>query len=232
MEEAEQGKSLPRLGLVATDEVRIAGLRAVLGDHSGRELVLLSEPGALETIGLDLVLVDSSATDHLLELLTSFRRLRPKIRLLVIGGENEPGFIEDAITAGARGVLSVTASAEEVCMAVEVVSDGSVWAPRRILSRLLDRANDTPPPAAVEVHLTARELEVLELLLLGLSNREIAHALDVEQATVKAHLGRLMRKAGVTNRTALGVHAIEARWVQPATPRSGLTSKPREQGST
>jgi DNA-binding NarL/FixJ family response regulator len=110
-------------------------------------------------------------------------------------------------------VLSFNASAEEVCMAVEVVRDGSVWAPRKILSRLLDRANEAPLPAPAEVHLTRRELEVLDLLLLGLSNREIAHALHVEQATVKAHLGRLMRKAGVTNRTALGVHAMEAKWV-------------------
>jgi DNA-binding NarL/FixJ family response regulator len=213
MGEAEQGNALPRFGLVATDEVRIAGLRAVLTDGSGSELVLLSEPRALETIGLELVLVDSSATDHLLELLTSFRRLRPRIRLLVMGGENEPGFIERAIAAGARGVLSFNASVDEVRMAVDVVNDGSVWAPRKILSRLLDRATEAPPPAAVEVHLTRRELEVLDLLLLGLSNREIAHALNVEQATVKAHLGRLMRKAGVTNRTALGVHAMEAKWV-------------------
>ena len=213
MNEAEQGKTLPQLGLVATDEVRIAGLRSVLTDGFGRDLVLLSEPNALETIGLELVLVDSSVTEHLQELLMSFRSMRPKIRLLVIGGADEPGFIEQAIAAGARGVLSFSASADEVRMAVEVVSDGSVWAPRKILSRLLDRATDAPPPAAAEVHLTRRELEVLDLLLLGLSNREIAHALEVEQATVKAHLGRLMRKAGVTNRTALGVHAMEAKWV-------------------
>jgi DNA-binding NarL/FixJ family response regulator len=213
MVEAEQGKSLPRIGLVATDEVRIAGLRALLTDGSGRELVLLSQPRSFLSMGLDLVLVDSSATDHLQELLASFRSMRPRIRLLVIGGDNQPEFIEQSLAAGARGVLSFAASAEEVRMAVEVVSDGSVWAPRRILSRLLDRANDTQPPAAAEVHLTRRELEVLDLLLLGLSNREIAHSLDVEQATVKAHLGRLMRKAGVKNRTALGVHAMEAKWV-------------------
>jgi DNA-binding NarL/FixJ family response regulator len=215
MVEAEQGKALPRIGLVATDEIRIAGLRAVLTDGFGSELVLLSEPNSLDMMAFDLVLVDSSATDHLLELVASFRSMRPKIRLLVIGGENEPEFIEEAIAAGARGVLSLSATADEVRMAVEVVSDGSVWAPRRILSRLLDRATDAPPPAAAEVHLTRRELEVLDLLLLGLSNREIAHALDVEQATVKAHLGRLMRKAGVSNRTALGVHAMEAKWVEP-----------------
>ena len=213
MDEAEQGKTLPQIGLVATDELRIAGLRALLADDSSREIIVLSEPRALETLGLELVLIDCSATDHLPELLATFRRLRPRIRLLVIGGNDDPDFIEQTIAAGARGVLSFEATAEEVMMAVRVVSEGSVWAPRRILARLLDLATEPPSAAAVDVHLTRRELEVLHLLLLGLSNREIAHALKVEQATVKAHLGRLMRKAGVANRTALGVHAIEAKWI-------------------
>lgn len=212
MQEAEQGISLPRIGLVATDELRIAGLRTILSGVSKADLVVLSTPRALETAGLELVLIDVSATRHLLGLVASFRRLRPKIRLLVLGGDNQPEFIEAVIGAGARGVLSHQATEQELRMAVSVVNDGSVWAPRKILSRLLDRANE-PAPAPAEVHLTKRELEVLRLLMLGLSNREIAHALSVEQATVKAHLGRLMRKAGVANRTALGVHALESKWV-------------------
>jgi DNA-binding NarL/FixJ family response regulator len=103
MAEAEQGNTLPRIGLVATDELRIAGLRAVLSDGAGMELVMLSEPRALETAGLELVLIDALATDHLLGLLASFRRLRPRIRLLVIGGDDRPEFIEDAIAAGRAG---------------------------------------------------------------------------------------------------------------------------------
>jgi DNA-binding NarL/FixJ family response regulator len=212
MEEAEQGKTLPRIGLVATDELRIAGLRSVLSDGGGMEIVLLSEPRALETARLEVVLVDASSTDHLVELLTSFRRLRPRIRLIVMGGGSDFEFIEQVISVGARGVLSLEASEKELLMAVEVVNDGSVWAPRRVLSRLLDRANASPVPPT-EVRLTNRELEVLKLLMRGLSNREIADALTVEQATVKAHLGRLMRKAGVTNRTALGMHALTLKWV-------------------
>jgi DNA-binding NarL/FixJ family response regulator len=212
MQEAEQGKTLPRIGLVATHELRIAGLRSVLSDGAGMEIVLLSEPGALETARLELVLVDASSTDHLLELLASFRRLRPRIRLIVLGGTTDFEYIERVIAVGARGVLSHEATEKEVLMAVEVVNDGSVWAPRRVLSRLLDRANEAPGLPS-EVHLTKREIEVLRLLMLGLSNREIAHSLSVEQATVKAHLGRLMRKAGVSNRTALGMHALTLKWV-------------------
>jgi DNA-binding NarL/FixJ family response regulator len=212
MGEAEQGKTLPRLGIVTTDELRIAGIRALFADSGKMEVVLLSEPGTLESAGLDLVLIDAASTPHLPELVASFRRLRPRIRLLVMGGDNQLEFIEQVIGAGARGVLSSESTEEELRMAVSVVSDGSVWAPRKVLSRLLDRANEAPRGAA-PVHLTKREIEVLNMLIQGLSNREIAHALAVELATVKAHLGRLMRKAGVDNRTALGVHAIEAKWV-------------------
>ncbi len=68
---------------------------------------------------------------------------------------------------------------------------------------------------AVPVRLTRRELEVLRLLVLGHPNRQIALALGVDEGTVKAHMGRLMRKAGVDNRTALSMRAIEQQWAQP-----------------
>ena len=216
MDEGLQGNRVSRLGLVATDEVRIEGLRALLEAAEAQpryELVLLAEPGALDAERLNLALIDAGSTDHLFELLATFRRLRPRIRLVVISGESDVEFIERTIEAGARGVLHHAASERELRMALEVVGDGSVWAPRRVLSRLLDRAHGAPA-AADRVKLTAREVEVLGLLVLGLPNREIAAAMGVELVTVKAHLGRLMLKAGVSNRTSLGVHALAARWVK------------------
>jgi DNA-binding NarL/FixJ family response regulator len=137
--------------------------------------------------------------------------MRPTLRLIVLGGQDEPAFIEDAIAAGARGVLSHEASEASLRQALEVVRDGSVWAPRKILSRLLDRASEAPQSPAT-IHLTVKELDVVRMLVLGLSNREIAHALGVEPATIKGHLGRLMRKAAVRSRTALTLRAIEHRW--------------------
>jgi DNA-binding CsgD family transcriptional regulator len=57
-------------------------------------------------------------------------------------------------------------------------------------------------------HLTAREKEVLELILQAQSNREIARQLGIEERTVKAHVGRLMRKTGADNRVELTMHAM------------------------
>jgi DNA-binding NarL/FixJ family response regulator len=98
-------------------------------------------------------------------------------------------------------------------MAVEVVLDGSVWAPRKVLARLLDQTLQEGNTAShAFVVFTKREQEVLRLLVLGHPNRQIASLLGVDEGTVKAHMGRLMRKAGVQNRTALSVRAIERQW--------------------
>jgi DNA-binding NarL/FixJ family response regulator len=213
MDGAEQGSSLPRLGVVATDELLITGLRTLLESPPGWEIVVLAEPGTLVATILELVLIDVGATDHVLELVTSFRRLRPNLRVLVMGGPRDESFVEAVILAGARGVLGYDTGETNLRMALEVVRDGSVWAPRRILSRLLDRATAAQTESMGGIHLTNREREVLTLLALGLSNREIAHALSIEVGSIKAHLTRLMGKAGVSSRTALGVHAIEAKWL-------------------
>jgi DNA-binding NarL/FixJ family response regulator len=84
-----------------------------------------------------------------------------------------------------------------------------VWAPRKVLARLLDRSEqERSGTRAVTPAFTARERDVLGLLHAGRSNREIATALDIDESTVKAHIGRLMRKVGVTNRIALTVHPL------------------------
>ena len=93
--------------------------------------------------------------------------------------------------------------------AVEVVTSGSIWAPRRLLSTLIDRllgASDgsltNAPP-----RLTERERQVLDLILQAYPNREIARELGIEERTVQAHVGRLMRKTGTENRLDLLMRA-------------------------
>jgi DNA-binding NarL/FixJ family response regulator len=93
-------------------------------------------------------------------------------------------------------------------MAIEMVRDGSVWAPRKVLSRLLDKQRNAPKSPASVPRFTARERQVLNLLHAGQPNREIAHALGIDEGTVKAHIGRLMRKVGVNNRIALTIHPL------------------------
>jgi DNA-binding NarL/FixJ family response regulator len=202
MEEAPPTRA-DRIGVVATDPMRVLGLKAIFPQI---DVVHLSAPGALGETNLALVLIDAECTSHLFELIATFRHLRPNQKLLVLGNETEPEYIQRVIGTGAKGYLALTAKESEIRMAIDVVRDGSVWAPRKVLARLLDskpggsNAPNTPP------HFTARELEVLALLRAGRSNREIGLALAIDQSTVKAHIGRLLRKVGVNNRIALTVH--------------------------
>lgn len=211
-----EGEALPkRIGVVATDPLRILGLRTILDEEpvnggGGTEVVPLSAPRALGTRGLAVVIIDADATPFLLELLASFRRMRPELRLIVLGASSEFQYIERIIGAGAKGYLSHSAGEAELRMAMAVVEDGSVWAPRKVMARLVGDAR----AARLTPKFTVRESQVLMLLVDGCSNKQIGQSLGIDEATVKAHVGRLMRKVGVSNRTALTVHALSRSGVE------------------
>jgi len=205
MEEAPP-KRADRVGVVATDQLRVLGLKAIFSEELQLEIVHLSIPGALDDADLSLVLIDAECTTHLFELIATFRQVRPLLNLIVLGNETSQDFVQRVIGAGAKGYLALTAKEADIRMAVEMVRDGSVWAPRKVLSRLLDTQRTGVRSGAAIPRFTAREIEILNLLRGGQPNREIAVALGIDQGTVKAHIGRLMRKVGVSNRIALTVH--------------------------
>lgn len=207
----------PRIGLVGLDEMRTLGLAGLLGDGAAVDLLPLTAPGALHTPGLSLALIDAEAVAPIFEVLAAFRNECPSLRLLVLGAEVDLAYITRVIGAGAKGYLSYRCSEEELTLALRVVQDGSIWAPRKVLANLLEGAQDAQRLAEpTEVRFTRREREVLQLLALAHPNREIAAQLGVDEGTVKAHLGRLMRKAGVDNRTALSMRAIARGWTKGA----------------
>jgi len=205
-----------RIGLVATDPLRIIGLQVMFSESSA-EVIALSVPGALDASGVSLILIDAGCTDHLFELLATFHRRRPRLRLIVIGMQEDHEYIQQVIGAGAKGYLTHTAKESEIRLAIEIVQDDSVWAPRKVLARLLESsAAETANAAAqsakaaekIAPKFTEREGQVLRLLVAGSPNREIARELGIDAVTVKAHVGRIMRKVGVANRIALTVETL------------------------
>jgi DNA-binding NarL/FixJ family response regulator len=200
-----------RVGLVASDPLRILGLQTIFPEGGPVEMIPLSVPGALDASGVSLILIDSACTEHIFELLATFRRTRPRFRLIVLGLEEDHDHIERIIGAGAKGYLAQTAKEGEIRMAIEIVQDGSVWAPRKVLARLLESTRAEAVAAAKparEPKFTERELQVLRLLVAGHPNRTIGEELGIDVATVKKHVGKLMRKVGVENRIALSVHVV------------------------
>ncbi len=205
MDTDEPSRPLLRIGIVFADELRIEGLREAL--TSVAELIPMTAPETLREDKLSMVLIDGRE-DDLFTLMAAFRRARPGLRLIVLGTRNEPRYIQQVVASGAKGYLLHTAHPKEIIMAVEVVADGSIWAPRKVLASLIDTYSPAEPRRR-GVQLTGREQQVIDLLIAGRSNAEIGRSLGIEVKTVKVYVGRLLQKLSVPNRVALTVRALE-----------------------
>jgi DNA-binding CsgD family transcriptional regulator len=117
--------------------------------------------------------------------------------------------IHDALDAGALGYLLKDADAAEVVRAIRAASRGEAPLDPRVARAVLARGTT---PAALSA-MTTREREVLALLGTGLPNKVIARRLGISEATVKAHLTRIFRQIGVTDRTQAAIWAREHRVV-------------------
>jgi DNA-binding NarL/FixJ family response regulator len=203
------------IGLIADEPIRLAGLATIFeyGAQGGRPHLApvtgtLDELLGLTTLGY--LVVDLNSGSCGLETLESIRVVRPELRLIVIGPAGDDELVLNSIIAGARAYLSPAASPETIRLAIEVVTEGSIWAPRRLLSKLIDRLLRTPNSGSGSgvPRLTEREQQVLDLILMAQPNREIARQLGIEERTVKAHVSRLMRKTGAENRIELSMRAL------------------------
>jgi DNA-binding NarL/FixJ family response regulator len=210
-----------QIGLVSDQPIRLEGLVTVFDQPAAEGSVqLVPIIGTLQEMlslqALEYLVVDMDSSPGGLAMLDSIRRARPTLRLIVIGPDGNDELVLESIIAGARAYLDMTSDIETVRQDVDVVTGGSIWAPRRLLSKLIDRLLKVPDGniANGPVHLTDREKQVLELILQARSNREIARQLGIEERTVKAHVGRLMRKTGADNRIELTMRAMN----RPLTP--------------
>jgi len=118
----------------------------------------------------------------------------------------DPALVSAALAAGIRGVLSRDATPEEIEAAVQAVSVGLVVVGGAELPALLPQAH--PISGVLAEPLSEREIEVLELLAEGLSNKLIAYQLSISEHTVKTHVASILGKLGAASRTEAVSQAI------------------------
>ena len=217
-----------RIGVLKGEPIRLEGLNMIFEEPPPpHQAALTPVVGTLEDLladaRLEFLVIDLNSAAGGIDTLELVKRSRPGMRQIVIGPDDDEKVLE-AIVAGARAYLDFSASPQTVRMAIDVVVSGSIWAPRRLLSKLIDRLLKVPEShtaAAPDMLLTVREREVLGHILLARSNREIARHLVIEERTVKAHLTRLMRKTGADNRIELTMRALN----RSLLPASGAERK-------
>nr|BFD83634.1 response regulator transcription factor [Streptomyces sp. Xyl84] len=146
---------------------------------------------------------------------------RPGTKVLVLTTFDLDEYVYEALCAGASGFLLKDASADQLAEAVRVIAAGDALLAPGITRRLIaefSRMNGRPrtPLKARVGDLTERETEVLTLIAQGLSNAEIAEHLVVAEQTVKTHVGRILVKLGLRDRTQAAVFAYESGLVRPS----------------
>lgn len=131
----------------------------------------------------------------------SIRRDNPKTQVLALTSSVDPRSVIGAIKAGAIGYLPKTTEADELCLAVHAVAEGKVRLAPEAAALLVQ---EITAPAA----LSERELAILDLLVLGKTNKEIATALEIGEKTVKTHMSSIMPKLNVQSRTQAALVAV------------------------
>ncbi len=135
------------------------------------------------------------------EAISRIRQDFPQAKIIVLTTFDGDEDIYRALQAGARGYLLKGMTGEELMEAIRTVHSGKSRIPALVAERLAERMS---APA-----LTVRETEVLQLIVGGNSNKEIASALFISEATVKTHINSLLNKLGVTDRTQAATTALQ-----------------------
>ncbi len=161
---------------------------------------------------LDLILLDISlpGVDGLTAL-PSLRELKATVPIVVLSGSEATEHVKQAMNNGAVGYLPKTCSSHEMLAALNIVLQGDVYIPPKLLVKeeasalfLGNCTNGSSSPLG----LTPRQIEVLELMANGLPNKSIARALNVAEGTVKLHIAAILRTLKVNNRTQAVTEAI------------------------
>jgi DNA-binding NarL/FixJ family response regulator len=211
--------------IVDDDHLMRAGLAELLSVEAGIEVIGQAATGreAIERtrrLHPDVVLMDVRMPD--LDGIEATRELTgeaPNSRVLILTTFEEDDYIFGALRAGASGFLLKRTPPEELIAAVRTIAAGDSLLSPSVTGRVIDRMAQQPTPdlAGREKvgELTPREREVLGLLARGLSNREIAKELVVEESTIRTHVKRILMKLGLRDRVQVVIFAYEAGLTQP-----------------
>jgi two-component system, NarL family, response regulator LiaR len=177
---------------------------AVVGEAAdGEEAVRQAEALRPDVVVMDLVMPRLDGVGAMREL----RRRLPATRVIVLTSFTEDERLLPAIQAGAAGYLLKNVAPAELARAVRAAHAGEALLDPVIAARLVE-AIAQPPGAPATERLTAREQEILALIARGFSNKRIARELGIAEKTVKTHVGHVLSKLGVSDRTQAAVHAV------------------------
>ncbi len=181
------------------------GMQVVGEAASGREAIELARTLQPDVILMDMIMPEMDGP----EATACIKEDNPEARILVLTSFGEGNQIAAAIQAGALGYLLKDSSPDDLLHAIRSVHRGNLVLPQELAMKLMQ----SRPNLALLDQLTDRELDVLRLLARGMSNQEIAAALNISATTVRSHVSNILMKLNVSNRTQAVLVAQEQRLV-------------------
>lgn len=211
-----EGQNKVRVLLVEDYKLIRIGIRMVLNGDPDLEVIAEADCGeqALQlckTTNPDLIILDLGLPDlDGLEVTRRIRQIDPYVRILILTSVEEEEDIVSCLSAGANAYCLKDILSERLIEVVKAVHEGAVWLDPRVASRALQAFALRASARTMRTHLplTSREREVLRLVVEGLSNVQIAKALNISKHTSKAHICSILQKLSVCSRKKAAQKAI------------------------
>jgi DNA-binding NarL/FixJ family response regulator len=217
---------LTRILIADDDDLMRAGLVELLSNDptieiigeasTGREAVERTRQLAPDVVLMDVRMPDLDGIAATGEL----SRADPRAKILILTIFEEDDYVFGALRAGASGFLVKRTRPEELIAAVHTIARGDSLLSPSVTRRVIDRMAHQPVPELTDhaklQRLTPRERDVLYLVARGLSNREIAAELVVEESTIRSHMKQILMKLQLRDRVQVVIYAYETGLNQPA----------------
>lgn len=209
-----------RIMLADDHETVREGLRMIVNAQDDMEVVGFAGDGREAVTKAQELLPDVLVMDISMPNLNGLKATRkinevcPQVKVLTLSRHADDGYIRELLGAGACAYVLKQSAPSELIHAIRAVAAGGKYIDPKLAAKVMDNYSERGARGEAKGNLTDRESEVLRLIALGYSNKEIAARLSLSVKTVEVHKANAMRKLNITSRIDLVRYAIFQDWLQ------------------
>lgn len=160
----------------------------------------------------DVLFIDAAIPNlDIVKILELIKEKSAETKVLLLLHTVDEKVIINAISLGVRGYLTDLSKTEQLIQAIRTISKDEIWAQRKIITKALVRLlySEEGKPRSLQLNLTEREEQIVNLVIQGYSNKQIANKLSLSEKTVKNRLGGIFKKLGISSRLQLAIYLYD-----------------------